>query len=162
MCRCVKNVWVVVIMGLTNLILGSLVFPPSVDTIRFGGSEAFGKTQDSLFWWAPTVRHGQWTSEGIGWGREEWESELHVCTAPENAIPAVRQSSSPGAVRVTRTMALLSFPRSCSAPPRQVSKPPPSALKIQLFTLLWIHSLHSATLQHAQLGAHTHPGQHLT
>lgn len=30
-------------MGLTNLILGSLMFPSSVDTIRFGGSEGFDK-----------------------------------------------------------------------------------------------------------------------
>lgn len=39
-----KNVWVAVLMGLTNLILDSLMFPSSEVTISFGGSEVFDKT----------------------------------------------------------------------------------------------------------------------
>lgn len=79
------------------------------------------------------MQHDQHRSEGIGWaGGEEWESKLHVCTAPENAIPGLRDPSNLRAVRVNRTVALLTFPKPCSGPPHQVSKPSPSsAVKIQ-------------------------------
>lgn len=121
-------------MGLTNLILDSLMFPSSVVTISFGGSEVFDKTQDSLFSKHQECNMASARVREQGGQEERSERANCVSTAPENAMPGVREPFSPGAHQ-DNGITVLSKALQCT-PTSDLTAPLSSAMKIQLLTLV--------------------------